>query len=113
MNDDEIYEFLANKQYKINISLQTDNTITYKTIGVTSTIDEFIRNEKIYLCIFDENNNEVLWDKINNETDELPTDLDNGKYEAYVCTMPFKLEKISNGITYKIKNGKITEIKEN
>lgn len=112
-NDDEIYEFLANKQYKINISLQTDNTITYKTIGVTSTIDEFIRNEKIYLCIFDENNNEVLWDKINNETDELPTDLDNGKYEAYVCTMPFKLEKISNGITYKIKNGKITEIKEN
>ena len=113
MNDDEIYEFLANKQYKINISLQTDKTITYKTIGVTSTIDEFIRNEKIYLCIFDENNNEVFWDKINNETDELPTDLDNGKYEAYVCTMPFELEKISNGITYKIKNGKITEIKEN
>ena len=112
-NDDEIYDFLANKQYKINISLQTENTITYKTIGVASTIEEFMRNEKIYLCIFDENNNVVLWDKINNKTDELPIDLDNGKYKAYVCTMHLDWERISNGITYKIKNGKIVEIKEN
>lgn len=103
--DNEIYEFANNKQYKINIALQPDNTITYQTVGCT--IDEIISNEKIYLCIFDENNNEVFWNNAKDEKAELPTNLRDGKYSAYICTHYIKLEKISNSIVYEIKDKKI------
>ena len=103
--DNEIYEFAYNKSYKINIALQPDNTITYQTVGCT--IDEFINNEKIYLCIFDENNNEVFWNNVKDEKTELPTNLKDGKYFAYICTHYMKLEKISNSIVYEIKDKKI------
>lgn len=103
--DNEIYEFAYNKSNKINIALQPDNTITYQTVGCT--IDEFINNEKIYLCIFDENNNEVFWNNVKDEKTELPTNLKDGKYFAYICTHYMKLEKISNSIVYEIKDKKI------
>ena len=103
--DNEIYEFAYNKSYKINIALQPDNTITYQTVGCT--IDEFINNEKIYLCIFDENNNEVYWNNVKDKKTELPTNLKDGKYFAYICTHYMKLEKISNSIVYEIKDKKI------
>lgn len=103
--DNEIYEFAYNKSNKINIALQPDNTITYQTVGCT--IDEFINNEKIYLCIFDENNNEVFWNNVKDEKTELPTNLKDGKYFAYICTHYMMLEKISNSIVYEIKDKKI------
>lgn len=109
--DDEIYEFAQNKQYKINIVLQPNKqTITYQTIGCT--LNELLKNEDIYLSIFDKNDRAVFEKYITKGEDVLPVNLIDGKYRAYVCTHVFKLEKISNGIEYEIKNGEIQQIKQ-
>jgi hypothetical protein len=103
--DNEIYEFANMKQYKINIVLQAAQTISYQTIGCT--VDEFISNEDVCLSIFDKNDKAVFVKTIKESTDELPVHLDDGKYYAYICTHIMNLEKISNGIVYEIKDGKI------
>ena len=103
--DNEIYEFSNNKKYKINIVLQSDKTIAYKTFGCT--VDEFISNEDICLSIFDKNDKVVFVKTIKESTDKLPIHLNDGKYSAYICTEIINLEKISNSIVYEIKDGKI------
>ena len=101
----EIYEFANNKQYKINIVLQPNQTISYQTVGCT--LDEFISNNDVLLYIFDKNDKVVSMREIKEGVDNLPVDLDNGKYSAYICTFFMNLEKISNSIIYEIKDGKI------
>ncbi len=103
--DNELYEFVNNKQYKIEIVLQSDNKITYQTLGCT--VDEFIRNENVYLNIFDKNDKFVFAKKIKVGTDELPVFSADGKYSAYICPSIMSYKKISNSIVYEIKNGKI------
>lgn len=101
----EIYEFANNKQYKINIVLQPNQTISYQTVGCT--LDEFISNNDVLLYIFDKNDKVVSMREIKEGVDNLPVDLDNGKYSAYICTHIMNLEKISNSIVYEVKDGKI------
>lgn len=101
----QINEFIKNKGYKINIKLGEDKTIYYETEGCT--LDEFINNEIVFLCVFNENEKMVYNTDIENNT-KLPVNLADGIYTVAVCGRSWK--PISNTITYKVKDRVIYEI---
>ena len=101
----KINEFADKKEYRINIKVNEDNSLTYEVIGCT--LEEFVNNEILLREVSNEFNEVVSSTKVT-INDRLPINLPNGEYK--LCIRDKYHKQVSNTISYTKKDGVICEI---
>ena len=104
---DKINDFADKKEYRINIKVNEDYSLTYETVGCT--LEVFKSNETLVFCVTNEDNRWVVNTGIT-VNDKLPTNLPNGKYKLCIRNEDKHNKQVSNTISYTKKDGVICEI---
>lgn len=105
---DEIKKFINEQEYIVNVNLNENGIIEYRTIGCT--FNEFINNEIAYLCTLNEQGKTKVQQDLKDEN-KLPTNLANGTYRVCVCKLKGgQMVEVGNCIRYQLNNNTVSNV---